>query len=323
MVLKRVEWPNPDDYAIAVATKVAPYGAYVILPEYNDKEGFIHISEVSSTWVRNIRNHIHENQRVVVKVLQVDTQKKHIDCSLRRVSTEARRAKNNEWKRAQKAEKLLELIARENELTLEEVYDKIGWPMEDYFGEIYKGLESAAEGGIEALEEVKSTKKLRKQVAELAKARIEIPSVEIDGEMAIQVPGPNGVEVIKKALSDGLSKGQGNKRSSVEIYTLGSPRYKLRIVSPDYREAEELLEGILKMVTKTIEGNGGLITFNRKQGFVMNRLLKCEKCGDYTLNSTECPKCGGRVIDPRPPRYSPQDKYGEYRRKAKKKARPR
>lgn len=264
MVLKRVEWPNPDEYCIAVATKVAPYGAYVILPEYSDKEGFIHISEVSSTWVRNIRNHIHENQRVVVKVLQVDTQKKHIDCSLRRVSTEARRAKNNQWKRAQKAEKLLELIARENELTLEEVYTKIGWPMEDYFGEIYKGLEIAAEGGVDALEEVKSTKKLRKQVAELAKARIEIPSVEIDGEMAIQVPGPNGVEVIKKALSDGLSKGQGKKRSSVEIYTLGSPRYKLRIVSPDYREAEEILEDILKMVTKTIERNGGLISFNRK-----------------------------------------------------------
>jgi translation initiation factor 2 subunit 1 len=264
MVLKRAEWPQPDDYAIAVATKVANYGAYVILPEYGDKEGFIHISEISSTWVRNIRNHIHENQRVVVKVLKVDTEKMHIDCSLRRVSTEAKRAKNNDWKRAQKAEKLLELIAKENDMTLEQVYEKIGWPIEDEFGEIYKGLELAADGDIEVFENVVATKKLRKQVADLAKQRIEIPSVEIDGEMTITVPGPNGVEVIKKALSAGLNEGKKREKSTTEIYALGSPRYKLRIVSPDYKEAEDLLSDILGLVTKTIENGSGTISFVRK-----------------------------------------------------------
>ncbi len=264
MVLKRAEWPQPDEYAVAVATKVAAYGAYVVLPEYGNKEGFIHISEVSSTWVRNIRNHIQENQRVVIRVLRVDQQKKHIDCSLRRVSNEARRAKNNEWKRAQKAEKFLELIAKENNMTLETVYQKIGWPLEDAFGEIYKALEVAADLGVEALEHVESTKKLRKQVADLAKARIEIPSVEIEGEMKIQVPGPDGVEVIKTALSKGLVIGKSKEKSEVEIYTLGSPRYKLRITSPDYKEAEDLLSEILTSVTKTVENKSGTIVFDRK-----------------------------------------------------------
>ncbi|MFX0107175.1 MAG: translation initiation factor IF-2 subunit alpha [Candidatus Hodarchaeota archaeon] len=264
MVLKRADWPQPDEYAVAVASKVAPYGAYVLLPEYGNKEGFIHISEISSTWVRNIRNHIHENQRVVVKVLQVDTQKKHIDCSLRRVSTEAKRAKNNEWKRAQKAEKFLELIAKENDMSLEQIYTKLGWPLEDAFGEIYKGLEAAADGGIEVLEIVEATKKLRKQVADLAKARIEIPQVEIEGELKIQVPGPDGVEVIKKALLDGLKEGEGMDKSTIEIYTLGSPRYKLRIISPDYREGEEVLSGILSKVEKIVTGKNGTLVFDRK-----------------------------------------------------------
>ena len=263
MVVKRAEWPHPDEYAIAVATKVAPYGAYVKLPEYGEKEGFIHISEVSSTWVRNIRNHIHENKRVVVKVLQVDTHKKHIDCSLRRVSSEARRAKNNDWKRAQKAEKLLELVAKENGVSLEKIFEQIGWPLEDVFGEIYKGLEKASDLGVDAFEEVKATKKLRKQVADLAKARIEIPQVEIDGEMTILVPGPKGIDTIKKALTDGLEPGK-NGKSSIEIYALGSPRYKLCIVSPDYSEAEELLADVLEKVTKVIESNNGTIVFQRK-----------------------------------------------------------
>lgn len=263
MVVKRAEWPHPDEYAIAVATKVAPYGAYVKLPEYGEKEGFIHISEVSSTWVRNIRNHITEKKRVVVKVLQVDTHKKHIDCSLRRVSSEARRAKNNDWKRAQKAEKLLELVAKENDVSLEKIFEQIGWPLEDVFGEIYKGLERASDLGVDAFEEVKATKKLRKQVADLAKARIEIPQVEIDGEMTILVPGPKGIDTIKKALTDGLEPGK-NGKSSIEIYALGSPRYKLCIVSPDYSEAEELLADVLGKVTKVIESNNGTIVFQRK-----------------------------------------------------------
>jgi translation initiation factor 2 subunit 1 len=264
MVLKRAEWPQPDDYAVAVATKVAPYGAYVTLPEYGDKEGFIHISEVSSTWVRNIRNHIHENQRVVIKVLKVDPEKGHIDCSLRRVSTEAKRVKNNEWKRAQKAEKLLELVAKESGLTLDEVYEKIGWPIEEAFGEIYAGLEKAADGGVEVFENVDATKKLRKQVAELAMQRIEIPSVEIDGEMTITVPGPSGVEVIKKALTEGLEKGKKHEKSTTEIYNLGSPRYKLRIVSPDYKEAEDVLSDVLGFIEKTIQNGSGTISFLRK-----------------------------------------------------------
>ncbi len=264
MVLKRAEWPQPDEYVIAVATKVTNYGAYVILPEYGDKEGFIHVSEISSTWVRNIRNHIHEKQRVVVKVLNVDIPRHHIDCSLRRVSSEAKRAKNNEWKRAQKAEKLLELVAKENGMTIEEIYERIGWPIEDYYGEIYRGLEKAAEIGEKAFEEIEADKTLKKQIAELAKARIEIPSVEIDGEMSIQVPGPEGVEVIKKALLKGLEVGSKFKGSTVEIYTLGSPRYKLRIVSPDYKEAEEVLSKMTSAISKIVEGANGTFSFNRK-----------------------------------------------------------
>ncbi|MHA2423192.1 MAG: RNA-protein complex protein Nop10 [Candidatus Thorarchaeota archaeon] len=53
----------------------------------------------------------------------------------------------------------------------------------------------------------------------------------------------------------------------------------------------------------------------------MPHLFKCTKCGSYTLSEKECPKCKGNVTSPSPSRYSPQDKYGKYRRQAKKKAR--
>ena len=38
-------------------------------------------------------------------------------------------------------------------------------------------------------------------------------------------------------------------------------------------------------------------------------------CGKYSTKDT-CPDCGGNAVPALPPRYSPDDRYGEYRRKA-------
>lgn len=48
----------------------------------------------------------------------------------------------------------------------------------------------------------------------------------------------------------------------------------------------------------------------------MKHILKCQECGCYTLKE-KC-KCGGKAVSVRPAKYSPDDKYGNYRRKAKK-----
>jgi len=47
----------------------------------------------------------------------------------------------------------------------------------------------------------------------------------------------------------------------------------------------------------------------------MNRILKCQKCGSYTMKGL-C-KCGGTAVQAKPPKYSPDDAYACYRRKAK------
>ena len=48
----------------------------------------------------------------------------------------------------------------------------------------------------------------------------------------------------------------------------------------------------------------------------MKHILKCKKCGEYGLREN-C-LCGGKKVSPAPPKYSPDDKYGKYRREYKK-----
>jgi H/ACA ribonucleoprotein complex subunit 3 len=47
----------------------------------------------------------------------------------------------------------------------------------------------------------------------------------------------------------------------------------------------------------------------------MKHILKCKECGKFLLNE-KC-DCGGKAVSPMPPKYSPEDKYGSYRRRAK------
>ncbi len=60
---------------------ITSFGAFITLPE--GKTGLVHISEIASTYVSNIRDHLTEGQEVRVKVLAIDPAGK-ISLSIRR-----------------------------------------------------------------------------------------------------------------------------------------------------------------------------------------------------------------------------------------------
>ncbi|MBI2508116.1 RNA-protein complex protein Nop10 [Candidatus Woesearchaeota archaeon] len=45
-------------------------------------------------------------------------------------------------------------------------------------------------------------------------------------------------------------------------------------------------------------------------------ILKCQNCNTYTLKES-CQKCSSKTITPKPAKFSPEDKFGKYRRKYK------
>lgn len=46
------------------------------------------------------------------------------------------------------------------------------------------------------------------------------------------------------------------------------------------------------------------------------KLRKCVRCNMYTFKDS-CLKCKGETRNPNPPKYSPEDAYGKYRRLGK------
>jgi H/ACA ribonucleoprotein complex subunit 3 len=48
-------------------------------------------------------------------------------------------------------------------------------------------------------------------------------------------------------------------------------------------------------------------------------IRRCKTDNTYTLSDV-CPKCGEATVSAHPARFSPEDRYGEYRRRAAKKS---
>tara|TARA_B100000676_G_scaffold228602_1_gene226816 strand:- start:190 stop:342 length:153 start_codon:yes stop_codon:yes gene_type:complete len=46
-------------------------------------------------------------------------------------------------------------------------------------------------------------------------------------------------------------------------------------------------------------------------------IFECKSCNIFTI-SKKCPDCSSATSNPLPPRYSPEDKYGKYRRMLRK-----
>ncbi len=265
MVRKREPLPNENELVICTISRVFSHGAFAKLDEYNGREGFIHISEIASTWIKNIRDFVKEGQKTVAKVLNVDRKKGYVDLSLRRVTDAQRKNKMQEWKRAQKAEKLLELMAKEVGKSLDEAYEEVGFKLEEKYGEIYSGFEEITIEGEKALEGLDIPSEWKEPLIRIVRDNVEIPLVKIRGFLDLRSHLPNGVEVIKKALIKAREYTKKKyKDIELEIRYAGSPRFMINVAAADYKTAEEALRFCAEKAISIVKTKGGKGEFIRE-----------------------------------------------------------
>jgi translation initiation factor 2 subunit 1 len=258
--MEQNNWPEIGDFVVCTVKDVTDFGAYTTLEEYDGKEGFIHISEIKAGWVKYVRDHVREGQKIVCKVLNVDSSRRHIDLSLKDVNEHQKRAKIQEWKSEQKANKWMQFVAEETETTPEEM-QKASQKLIDHFGTLYAAFEEAAMIGANAFSEIKLKKKLAASIVQMAQNNIKLPYVDIAGYVDLTCILPEGINVIKAALEAANDIHEENVR--VDITYTGAPRYRIKVIAPDYKKAEAVLKGAATAAVNTIEELGGKGEFHR------------------------------------------------------------
>jgi translation initiation factor 2 subunit 1 len=242
------DYPKISDIVICKVTKITDYGVFVELLEYDNIEGFIHVSQVSSTWVKNIHNHVKQNQIRAGKVLHIDTHKNQIDLSFNRVTSAEEKRKIADYRLFKRAQSLLSAIAKELKVSDEEIWSAVAEPILEKENSLYNGFIHILKNGISSFPEI--DKKYAPKLLDVLSKSITIKDKKITGILEISNPSENGIEVIKKALSKVLSE---HKSASISYISAG--RYELSVIAKDYKTASKQFSEITTTLEKQLKGS--------------------------------------------------------------------
>jgi translation initiation factor 2 subunit 1 len=254
----RAEFPEEGELVIGTVTSIRNFGAFITLDEYNKREAFIHLSEVATGWVKYIRDHIREGQKIVARVLRIDPAKGQIDVSLKRINDHQRREKIQAWKNEQRALRLVEQVGTVLGKTGEETTDLIGPALVERYGSLFAAFEIAS---AEPKRFQKENEKTPWSAAFLKVARDNIlpPSVTILGTLEVSDRSPDGLDHVREALV----AAEKTDPESVEVQYVGAPRYRIRVHAAQYKAAEETLKRATEAALKSIKAAGGEGNFAR------------------------------------------------------------
>mgnify|MGYP000814012888 CR=1 FL=1 len=252
-------FPENGELVVCTVKNVKNFGAFVTLDEYDDKEGFVHVRDVATGWVKYIRDYVREGQKVVCKVLGVDSSKGHIDLSLKAVNDHQKREKIQQWKNEKKAEKLVEIVAERMEISIDKAYDLFGNELLEDYESLYDAFETAV-ADTEAFVEDYDGEWID-IFMEVAQENVAAPSVQIDGILELTSSAPNGMELVRNALLKGVAAADG---ADAEITCVGCPRYRVVVKAPEYKEAEEIMKDISNAAINDLISNGGTASLKRE-----------------------------------------------------------
>ena len=261
--MKYTGWPESGELVVGEVDEIEDFGVFVDLEEYEDKRGLVHVSEVASGWIKNIRDHVSTGERVVAKVLDVDRDAQQIDLSLKDVNDHQRSEKIQQWKNERKADNWMMLAFGED--VSDETYTGVAGELLAEFGTMYDGFEQAAIHGADALEETDLTDEEVAAIVETARENVSVPYVNVTGYVDLSSADANGVDDIKEALRAAEGNGEVPEEIELSVSYVGSPEYRITVQAPDYKTAERELEASADRAVEAIAAVGGSGNFHRER----------------------------------------------------------
>ena len=258
------KFPAVGELVIGNCSKVTPHGAYFEIFDYQSlgsEAGFVHISELSRTWVRNIRSQVREGQRVVAKILRVDERRGEIDMSIRRVSEPQRRSKMTDLKLENRARGIIAIACEKTESELESI-EKI---LLAEYGSVYEALLTLREKDAKFLTKINIPADVSEVLYDIAVTELQPPTVRLQGVISLTCYESDGSVVLSEFFKNytKLFK-KKHKESELALQVISPPLYRCTIESPDWKAAESDWKGIQKEIHDYFRSVDMEISFERK-----------------------------------------------------------
>lgn len=271
--LSAEKYPKLDDIVMVIIDRISDAGYYVLLPEYNNIEGFITFGEISRHNSNYRPRNICNGQQRAAIVLRIDENKKYIDLSIKRVLPHDSDKCFRKYTRAKIVNDIVKQIVEKTNKTMQEFYEKYIWTLTKKYGDPYDAFKlilTEPDTVFDAIGifDVSERNDVSDLIVQMMKQRNVKAYAEID-LMCFET----GIDGIKKILSSGEitnSRPQkfGNCICNVIIQYIGSPTYSLYTISIDRQFALQTLDKSIEIMKQEAIENGGILTI-KQQPFII------------------------------------------------------
>jgi translation initiation factor 2 subunit 1 len=243
--------PDEGDLVVVTISDVDKNSAYADLDEYEDFSGLIHISEASRSWVEDLTKEIDQGEKNVAQVIDADDDT--VTLSLKRVNENNKKEAMGRWNKEQKAEKFIEDLLEDLEMSEDEMYEEVVFPMQRKLGSAFHGFEiSTAEE--ERLKEFLD-EDIVKKIQEVAKENIDLKQEKFEGEIELEFMSANGIEKIRDCFED---LGDG-----VEVKYVSAPGYSITSWGRTQDLAKKRMDEAVDMIRERADEKDGRFEFTR------------------------------------------------------------
>ncbi len=247
MIHRKSTFPLEGEILIGTVKNVFDYGSYISLDEYPGINAFLPWSEISTKWVKNVHDIVKEGRKVVVKVIRLDRKKGSVDVSLKKVTDDERRKKNMEWKKLQKLDKILEMVASKLGKDEKTAWEEVEWKLESQYGDPMGIIEKATKEGPDLLIKAGVPEEWVKPLLEEASKHVEERRVKESEILSIKTMSSDGVEKMREVLGGAINAVLKDRQGfTVKLYTIGAPRYRLEVIGTEPKETSKVMQEILE-----------------------------------------------------------------------------
>ncbi|MBN1924100.1 MAG: S1 RNA-binding domain-containing protein [Nanoarchaeota archaeon] len=243
---KKTGFPKEGDIILCKVKKILPHSVFADLIEYDNKEGMIHISEISSRWTKNINDVVSVGKLIVCKVEKINEEKGYIDLSKKRVTSGQEKNKKDEIKNENRIEKLIEYACQKNKLTLKDFYEKTGYTILEDYGSLFDFYENFKEDE-SVINDLELAQNVKEDIKKAFESMVQKSRVTVKKPVKFYAEGSNGLKDLKDFIKE-VKKSVKEEDNDFSIIYINSPEYLASVNSKNYKEANNFLEKLLKVM---------------------------------------------------------------------------
>jgi len=209
-------------------------GTTVFVKIEGNGEGSIVLSEIAPGRIRNLRDYVVPNKKIVCKVLRISGER--IELSLRRVTQKEQKEVKEQYKQEKSYEKILRgILGEEADKIIKEILKN---------GMLYEFLEEAKINPAKLQELV--GERAGEKILEILTKQKQKKAI-IKKEIFLTTSEPNGMKIIKDILE---------KIKNAEIKYISAGRYSLKTESSDIKSADNKMKEIITRIEKESKKEG-------------------------------------------------------------------